>query len=98
VGSNTGGHDHGLLASRPFGTLTPSQSPETYLPIGPAGSSFTYEASEISQTVQMTISGNDPKGNPLQPVILSINVQSPGSSGWEPLSNQYMNVIINGAD
>jgi hypothetical protein len=99
LGENTGGHDHGPDDLRPLGVLSPNGLLNNgEVPIALSGTNFTFEAPEISQEVSMEVSGVDPNGNVIGPTAFNIKVQMPGSDSWVSLSNNFVNVIVNGAD
>lgn len=98
LGERDGGHSHGDESTRPLGSFIPAEVEESEILVPLAGASFNYQAPEVSQEVIMTLSGLDPSGNEIKPMEFKVVVQASGSETWVSLSNEYVYVIVNGAD
>jgi hypothetical protein len=105
--NNNGGHDH-TGGARPL-ACAPGDCPDLSDVIEDGdndtieedGSTMvTYAAPEVSGDVILTLTGTDPNNNPIPSQNITFNVQVLGSGpgNWLPLSNEYLDVIINGAD
>jgi hypothetical protein len=68
--------------------------------IDQTGTTLSYGAPEVSGDIALTIMGTDPSGNAISdvPATLIFHVRSASSQNWIPLSNENIDVIINGAD
>lgn len=95
LGFYSGGHDHNT-ANRPLGNISPPANLDT--PISSQGTAFNYIASDISQEVKLSITGKDPFGGSLNSLSTLIQIRVLESEAWATLSNEYIDVVENGAD
>jgi hypothetical protein len=95
-GNANGGHDHDRPASflRPLGIVTPNVAATIPQSIPSSGTTFEYEAPEISQELLFEISGTGSHGEIISGVSGLMRVKDPLSSGFQKieLAGLAMNV------